>query len=84
MPVGRAGRWGLGRIAGGVAARKGALGLGGEEFALRVIGEQCRDCSRSVRTGSRFGAEFRKPNNNSRTCDRSPLLIRGNKQASNG
>ena len=30
-------------------ARKGALGLGGEEFALLVIGEKDRDCSRSER-----------------------------------
>ncbi|MEI6103527.1 MAG: hypothetical protein WCP70_06240 [Methanothrix sp.] len=29
--------WGWGRIAGGAAARKGALGLDGEEFVLRVM-----------------------------------------------
>ena len=39
-------------------ARKGALGLGGEEFARRVMGEKDRDCSRSVRAENRFGAEF--------------------------
>jgi hypothetical protein len=31
--------WGWGRIAGGAAARKGALGLCGSEFALRVVCE---------------------------------------------
>ncbi len=39
-------------------ARKGALGLGGSEFALQVIGERDCYCSRSVRTGSRFWAKF--------------------------
>jgi hypothetical protein len=48
--VGPAGR-GSGRIAGGAANRKGALGLDGSEFTLLVMGEQCRDFSRSVRTG---------------------------------
>jgi len=37
--------WGWARIAGGDAARKGAPGLGGHEFALRVICMQDRDCS---------------------------------------
>jgi hypothetical protein len=49
---------GLGLIAGGATAEKGALGLGGEEFALRVICVQDCDCSRSVRAENRFGAEF--------------------------
>jgi hypothetical protein len=43
-------RWSWGRIAGGAAARKGALGLGGEEFALRVIGERDHGCGQGGKT----------------------------------
>ena len=35
-------------------ARKGALGMDGEEFTLRTMGGQCRDCNRSMRAEKSF------------------------------
>jgi hypothetical protein len=41
------GRLGLDRIAGGAASQEEAPGLGGEEYARRVMGEKDSDCCRN-------------------------------------